>query len=387
MISIYTTSDYPFDGAAENYVRLLSLGLKNNGDSVEVVRWRGGTLHKEQFEVPYRNYLFRGRPNYEILKFVELVCLIFYIPISVLHSKIVRNTSVIILYGFDYCYINSIFILICKLLKIRCVRIITDYYPKESIANKWWKFPKWLAYLLQFRYIDKYFDLIVVISNYLKSIELSNNVSSNKILLIPHFIDCDQKENASLSKPNDIIIGFCGAAKVSNGILDLVQAFSMLAKKHSTIKLLIIGKISDSIYKSISLILGSNLFRMTITGYLPSDQVKDKLNSCSILVNPRRKSVLTEAGFPTKLGEYLSAKKPVVSTSVGDISFYFTNKEQLILVEPDSTDSLAAGIECLINDEELAIKIANSGYEWAQEHLDYRHNAKVLSCALSSIYR
>ena len=40
-ITIYTTSDYPYGGPAENFVRQMALGLKENGQSVSIVLLKG----------------------------------------------------------------------------------------------------------------------------------------------------------------------------------------------------------------------------------------------------------------------------------------------------------------------------------------------------------
>jgi hypothetical protein len=38
--------------------------------------------------------------------------------------------------------------------------------------------------------------------------------------------------------------------------------------------------------------------------------------------------ILADSGSPTKIGEYFSARKPVVATKVGDLQHYFSDKKR-----------------------------------------------------------
>ena len=40
-ITIFTTSDYPYKGASENFVRLMSFGLKKFNNNIRITRFWG----------------------------------------------------------------------------------------------------------------------------------------------------------------------------------------------------------------------------------------------------------------------------------------------------------------------------------------------------------
>jgi len=61
-----------------------------------------------------------------------------------------------------------------------------------------------------------------------------------------------------------------------------------------------------------------------------------------------------------------------------DIKYYFENKKELILVEPDDPTSLANGINYLIQNRDKAKQIAEEGYLWALENLDFIKNSSKL---------
>ncbi len=96
------------------------------------------------------------------------------------------------------------------------------------------------------------------------------------------------------------------------------------------------------------------------------------------MVNPRISGIHADSGFPTKIGEYFAAKKPVVATKVGDLQFYFKNEHELIFAEPNDPKSIASGIRKLIEHPEMANKISANCYEWAINNLDYIENSRRL---------
>jgi len=60
-----------------------------------------------------------------------------------------------------------------------------------------------------------------------------------------------------------------------------------------------------------------------------------------ILALARPKSKVADAGFPSKLTEYLSTGNPVVVTRVGEIPYYLKDNVHAFLTEPDSVNSFA----------------------------------------------
>lgn len=379
-ITIYTTSDFPSGGAPENFLRQIALGLNECGASIRIIRLRGRRYGGENNTcIHSSNLLLKNSPKNDVLKILKLVAIILFVPFSVITSKLHYKSNVIILYGIDYSYDCIPFVLTSKLLNIKSFRINADYC---DIAHVWWQRVKFFFYERQFKYIDKLFTGIIVLSTYLKDLAIKNGVQNNKILLIPHFIDILSFASENViaeQQTSKTIIGFCGTPTISNGILDLMEAFKIVKKKYDNVELLIIGNPNESIKRIIDeQTMISNHQNITCTGYLQKEDVKVNLNRCSILVNPRKSGRLAEAGFPTKLGEYFACKKPVVTTKVGDISRYFTSNVELMIAEPDNPEDLAKKIIWLIQNPKEKATIAETGYIWATKNLDYINNAQKL---------
>ena len=169
-IAIYTTSDFPYGGAPENFVRQMALGLNSLDTFVKIILLRGHYTEStiNDTGIDCSNLLFKRRFRRQFLKFVELVFIIFAIPYSVIRNRIQHRTKVILLYGVEYFYLVLPFFIVGKILGIKVYRVITDRYTDRGIAPTWWKWPKVFFYQLQYNYFDRYLAGVICLSNYLK---------------------------------------------------------------------------------------------------------------------------------------------------------------------------------------------------------------------------
>ncbi|MDD2549773.1 MAG: glycosyltransferase family 4 protein [Bacteroidales bacterium] len=382
-IAIFTTSNFPYGGAAENFVRQMVYGLNSAGAKTEVILMRGhhidtkDTLEKQD----YSYLLFKKRPKYEFIKLVELILIVILIPFSLVKLKVKKKCSIVILYGIEYFYYVIPFKIVGSLLGIKIYRVITDRYNVNVISPRWWKRSKIFFYNIQYRYFDRLLNGIVCLSSYLKNSAIKGGVLPDRILIIPHFIDLSSFATAAnttpFSKPT-FRLGMCGTLTKENGLYILVDAFLKLKEQNREIELLLIGPMSETdmniIEKRVERFKNSIIF----TGRVPSTEVANLILSCDILINPRVSGVFAEAGFPTKLGEYMATKRPVVTTAVGDIKHYFTHKKEVLIVQPDSYQAIMDGVVYLLKNKDKAIEVGKNGYDWAFEHLDFINNGKKL---------
>ena len=376
-ISILTTSDYPYRGAGENFTREMALGLQCNNADVDVIRfWGDRYSNVNDTTVKCSEYLFRKPAENELLKFIEFTCQILYIPFFVIYLKIFSRTRILILFGLEQAYFVLPVNILCKIFGIKCYRIIAEIFPENDIAPYWWRKPMIFFYKIQLKYFDKYLNGIIVLSKYLKDFCLNNGVKKNRLILIPNFINLKLK--SSHRKGNAIFkIGYCGIPSFENGIIDLLNAYTILQKRIPYSELIIIGKIPPKVDEKIEQ-LKLDTSKIIFTGLLTKSEVENEYSKCSVLVNPRKTGILADSGFPSKLGEYFSTGKPVVSTKVGDLRYYFTDRNELKFSEPDNPESLAESILFLYQNAEIAEEIGINGYKWAHANLDAVKNSRKL---------
>lgn len=376
---LYTTGDFPYGKAPENLVREFMLGLKVWNRIGIVYRMRGRSYSGESVsDIQCRNFVVDSFPHSNFKKTIIILLTLILIPFNVVYVKFKYNPKVIVLYGLEYSYFVVPFLLITKILRIKLFRFITDDYDKSTIYPVWWKRPKFFFYRIQKNHIDKYLNGLICLTTLLQESAIRSGVKRSKVLLIPHFIDINsfkyvQRDNYMSRKKR---ISFCGTPHEPNGIFDLIEAFKLVREDGYDVELYIIGEPLTCDFNKIKILLKSHEDFYVITGYKEKKDVVVLLNESDILLNPRKSGLFAESGFPTKLGEYFATKKPIVSTCVGDIRKYFSNKKELMLVEPNNVKEMARAIIYLLENPEEASNIGMRGYSWALENLDYIRNAE-----------
>ncbi|SMC43424.1 Glycosyltransferase involved in cell wall bisynthesis [Desulfocicer vacuolatum DSM 3385] len=385
-ITLLTTSDFPYRGAAESFVRQLTIGLKNNKASIEIIRFWGDRFSNiNDVDIFCSNYLFKKPFKNAFSKIFETICQILFLPLFFIKIKLFKKSDVLLIYGLDVSYILVPVFFLSKAFGIKCFRIITEIYLPYKYAYCWWRKPLILFYNSQLMYFDRYFDGIIVLTKRLYQICVANKVRKENLTLIPHFIDVDNvnKQIGDDQNSDTDRICYCGNPTYENGILDLVDAYLIVSRKKTNTELVIIGDIKPEIYDKIANKITCKA-NITFTGLITKLEVNRYIQKCTVMVNPRKSGIHAETGFPTKLGEYFANKKPVISTKVGDLLSYFKDKRELIFANPDDPISLSEAICYVLNNKAEAQAIALNGYNWASDYLDYNKNSKKLLIFLGS---
>jgi GT2 family glycosyltransferase len=102
---------------------------------------------------------------------------------------------------------------------------------------------------------------------------------------------------------------------------------------------------------------------VVFTGFV--DRIADLYAAADVIVNPTRYESFGRVALEAAL-----AGRPVVSTSAGAIPEVLRDGESALLVEPDDSGALAAGIVRLLSDPQLALRVVAGGRAFATEHLD-----------------
>jgi len=385
-ILLVTTSNFPYGGPSANVLRLLTTGLARTNRNIEVLLQRGihfgnvteNNKRKDSIEgVSYTHcgYLFRPR-NY-LKKIIDSGAGILIPLIAVIRKKIENRIDCVILYNGTAYECLTLFAA-CKVLRIPIINYVVEWYEKDSIAPSWWKLPKWWDFLFRMKVLNIYFDGLIVTSYFLKNYYTKKNVSDSKIFIRPNLVDIlsfRSEEVYNFGKNKNIRIGYCGTPTKKDGIDDLLLAFQKVQEKQPNSELIVIGDTLDK--DSLIPKLEEKAEKLGIpkkvkfSGLVKWEEIPGLLNACDILVLARPSGRFAEAGFPTKLGEYMACKKPIVVTKVGDMPYYLEDKVNAMLAEPDNPESVASKICYLIENSEKAKEIGENGYLWAKQNLDF----------------
>ena len=108
-------------------------------------------------------------------------------------------------------------------------------------------------------------------------------------------------------------------------------------------------------------------------GRVSDEEYFSKLASAHCLVLPRPECQIVKAAFPTRLPEFLSTGRPVLTTSVPDVPRYLDAGIHAEIVDGDISNALACGILRLWQDPERALRIGLAGQNLGRQGFNYRH--------------
>lgn len=386
--------NFPRGGAGATYLNLFCRGLKSNGHNVKVLLLKGHAFGNFTYNGPRKNitedgipftYLgFTQRPENKILKIIDEL-LSFVRLISFLLSLTGQRKSVsLLIYNSDLFY-NVPIHFISRLLRVRLIKFVAEYIDKSEFGGSLIGLIKRASYFLNFNYLNKLSDKLIVFSFYLNDLYLKMGYNETNIIVQPNLTDFDfWKIPVTGSK---YTLGYSGAPYLKDGLSDLFGAIRLLKREtNERISLLIIG---DAVFgESLIPSLKEECTRLGIsenivfTGLVESSNVKKFLSECSILTITRPSTVQTKAGFPTKLGEYFATGKPVLATDFGDMNRYFRDGRDITMAECGNIRSIADKIKWMVSNPDNLSEIADRGYNRAWELLEYNNSVRRIASQL-----
>jgi glycosyltransferase involved in cell wall biosynthesis len=219
----------------------------------------------------------------------------------------------------------------------------------------------------------------------LKSFFLSAGHKKEKLLLIPQTIDIERfnKDHKLINNYNFDYIAYTGSlSEQKDGVISLVKAFEIVARKYSNLYLLIFGTGSPEDRRLLSSEINkfSMNDRILLKDSVASNVIPDILKNAKLLVSCRPYSIQAEFGFPTKVIEYLACQKPVVTTVAGDLTHYLKDNVNAYISKSSSPEDFSSKIINVLDNYDSAIIIAARGKELVQNMFNPQiHTLKIIN--------
>ncbi len=297
------------------------------------------------------------------------------------------QSSIVILYG-DYFVISILFAIAARLSGSLYLLEKSEkpFYTQEN--HKYWKYYVWLYK----RTIYKLFDGILVISDYLHEYFAPLIRSKARLLKIPILVDINEyaKQNLSNVKPDleGRYIAYCGLLnEQKDGVETLMKAFARISPDFPDVTLCLIGNSynNDMIPKYRGLAKQYHVENQVFfTGQLPRKEIPRYLAHATVLALARPSSPQAQAGFPTKLGEYLATGNPVAVTQVGELSSYLEDAVTVYFSPPDDVDAFSCRLEYILSHPDEARMVGENGQSVAKTKFDIHENALLLKQFIDS---
>jgi glycosyltransferase involved in cell wall biosynthesis len=119
---------------------------------------------------------------------------------------------------------------------------------------------------------------------------------------------------------------------------------------------------------------GIDLARIEIAGFVSDEQLSEYCLQADALLMPLWNDDRSVTRFPTKLGQYLAAGRPIVTAQVGEIPYYLS-EQTAVFYAPGNANSLAHALESVLADPVSAEAIAQLGMREVLPKVDCRENA------------
>lgn len=164
-------------------------------------------------------------------------------------------------------------------------------------------------------------------------------VKEEKIIILENAVSIPENPKTSYDDHNLLFLGRLCREK---GIVELLDAVAMAARKYPDIKLYIGGVWEDDSLKERALKLKGNVEYL---GWIGGEEKELYMDKCSIFVLPTYFE-----GQPISLLEAMAKGMTVISTDVGGIPQIMTSGREGVLLKPKDASALAETICGLLND-------------------------------------
>ena len=238
----------------------------------------------------------------------------------------------------------------------------------------------WFYEHISFRILDG----AIVISAFLHDYFTARINKTVKLLRVPILVDHD------LFAPAAVIAGcaerkiiYCGNLEHDGEVAELLRAFSQVVREFPQWSVEVIGPLPQRrTFEALQTMI-TNLGlaeRVTFTGEVARSAIPARLATGDIMALPRAAGTFSQAGFPTKLGEYLASGKPVVVTATGEIPMYLQDGVNAFLPAPGDTSAFARALRYVMSHPQETRDVGLRGREVAVSQFDSQHHgARIIA--------
>ena len=227
---------------------------------------------------------------------------------------------------------------------------------------------------------------VVSISAFLS--EWVRGAAGSRVLLTEIPIVVDVNEQAPEPYPaGEPVVVFSASAGYDETLLFIRAAMERVWKKVPSCRLVVTGT-SATDPASLRLLEepGARLdHRITLAGYLPRPELMQLYARAHALLIPLFDDARSRARFPTKIGEYLAAGRPVVTTAIGEVDRFLTDGVDAVVSSAGDPFEYGEKLARLLIDPESAAAIGRRGRELAEARFHYAAYGQPLHHAFTSV--
>lgn len=381
IVFLQCTQNYGYAFSAANVkTEFLARGFSELGDKVTILNGIVGSNKVVAHEVvkraccPVITYKFFYNQMFSWIKNIPIL----YSDLKRLFADEDKNFLII---EFPDYHLYLLYVLIGRLLGYKIAVISHEWGPTVKSVHPIRKPSIWL-YSKTFGYFT---DCILPISQYI--IEKIHKFKKPylKLPILADFVH--QKESEFPLLQGDYFV-YCGQADYYRAYNIILEGFAIHHKKHINTKLILVlsGK-QKYIDKVNTFIKNHNLEKnVFVKQKVPYNDLLNYYQHANALLIPLDPaSEQDKARFSQKIAEYLSTKTPIITNNVGEIPFYFKDKESAIVLNSFSGESFCGALNFCVENMDFVRNIGRNGYELGREKFDYGSNVKKVKSFFEGI--
>ena len=369
MIILYS-GEYPGVSAGAKRVALYQKGLAEAGVEADVVSTFRAT---------------KGRLGFYFNSFLQ--------PLIAFVTVLRQKNSHKLIFIYDYDWDSLLLIRLATKIKGQKMVLEINEKPGTYYGNRLTELSIVKATNLMFltRITLPLIDGFIVISDQLKIYLIPFQNAKAKILKVPIIVDPNitalpQKESF-VHTPFLLHAGALSNRK--DGIIGVFQAFAIVNKQlDNKLHFYLTDRVSPTdVWEEIASIIEQNNLEGLVhfTNRLPERELLNYQQQCSMLILNKPDNEQNRYNFPTKLGEYLRFKKPVIYTPVGEMTNYLKDGFNAFEIPSARPDLLAEKILYILDNQKDANRIAENGFALTQNEFNYQIQGKRLSLFFNEV--
>lgn len=375
-ITIILNEAYPHGMAATNRIHLYAKRFKERGHDVEIIvprpteRHRTKALNFEQ-QGEYEGIKFRypvnpvRSPSFIKRRFNDFIS--FFKTLSYIATK-KRNTDILLIVDNRW-YTIITYKLFSLIDRCEFVLEISEFPFVFAVERSFFR----KIYInLYIKHLFKVFDGLIVISDSLYDYFVDKINKKARQIIVPIITNTNNFKHTPNNSGEIVYTGALNQFK--DGIMDLLQGYTIFTQKNPGKKLVLMGDLNVSPNRDdVIAFINKNKMQdnIEITGYVDRPVMIERMTNAAVLALAKPNNQQSEHCFPTKIAEYLSTGKPVLTTSTGSIPQYLTDRKNSFLTEPNDPDHLAQTLSDIFADYGKAEVVGQNGRKLAQNEFDY----------------
>ncbi len=191
--------------------------------------------------------------------------------------------------------------------------------------------------------------------------------------------------NAELKKGRAFLAAYIGVMAIQDGVEYVIRAVDELVNKRNVrdIMFYLIGKGDDwPRLKEIAEERGVGK-DIVFTGRIPDAEALEILSTADVCLSPDPYSPLNELSTMTKIMEYMSLGKPIVSFHLKENKY--SAGPSALYVDNNNHEAFAEGILTLLHDPERSQRMGEAGVRRVTEELSWQKQAQRLRAAYTFV--